>query len=235
MKTFVLVHGSWAGGWQWRPVRERLEAHGHRVLAPTLSGMADRHHVVADDMGLHTHVEDVRALLVWEDLRDVVLVGHSYGGMVVTGAAAAQGARLSHLVYLDAFLPRADEAAWDVLPWQREAFQELRLPEKPWLIRPVDQKTFFPELGEDFDAELLTPMPIATHTEAVGAAPEPGAIPSTYVHATAPAYFDDSAARAAADGMRVVDVAAGHYVHWTHADVVADLLHELATPVTASA
>ncbi len=116
MSTFLLVHGSWSGGWQWEPVRSRLEAAGHRVLAPSLSGMADRHHIATIDMGLQTHIDDIARLLRWERLTEVVLVGHSYGGMVITGAAAAAAAHIAELVYLDAFLPRAGECAWDILP-----------------------------------------------------------------------------------------------------------------------
>ncbi len=224
MSVYVLVHGSWSGGWQWREVRERLERAGHRVLTPSLTGMADRHHIVTDDVGLHTHIDDIARLIEWEELDDVVLVGHSYGGMVITGAAAVRSERVAHLVYLDAFLPRPHECAWDILPWQREAFEPLRLSDRPWLVDPVDVAAFFPELGPDFDTRRLTPMPVATHTEPVGAAPEPGAIAGTYVHATAPAFFDESAQRARSDGMRVIDVDDGHMLLTSSPDAVADIL-----------
>ncbi len=228
MSIYVLVHGSWSGGWQWRDVRERLEAQGHRVLAPSLTGMADRHHTAAADVGLHTHIDDITRLIEWEGLDDVVLVGHSYGGMVITGVAARSD-RIAHVVYLDAFLPRPEECAWDILTWQREAFEPLRLPDRPWLVDPVDVTTFFPELGPDFDTRLLTPMPIATHTEPVGAAPESGRIASTYVHATSPAFFDASAQRAQSDGMRVIDVDEGHMLLSSSPHTVADILLGVAS------
>ena len=224
MTTFVLIHGSWTGGWQWQPVREQLEAAGHRVLAPSLTGMSDRHHVVSEATSLATHIDDVARLLEWERLDDVVLVGHSYGGMVITGAAAREASRIRHLVYLDAFLPRPSESAWDILPWQREAFQTLRRPDRPWLVDPVDTDVFFPELGTDFDASRMTAMPISTHEDPVGAAPEPGSIPSTYIHCTEPAFFDDCAARAAQDGMTVIDIKAGHQALSSHPDTVARIL-----------
>ena len=88
MANFVLVHGSWAGGWQWTTIREALEQEGHRVLAPSLTGMGDRHHLINKNVGLETHIDDIARLIEWEDLDEVVLVGHSYGGMVITGAAA---------------------------------------------------------------------------------------------------------------------------------------------------
>ena len=114
MANFVLVHGSWAGGWQWADIREILESKGHRVLTPSLTGMADRHHLINEDVGLFTHVDDISRLIEWEQLENVILAGHSYGGMVITGVAAKIKERLSHLVYVDAFLPRAGECAWDL-------------------------------------------------------------------------------------------------------------------------
>lgn len=228
MSTFLLVHGSWSGGWQWKPVRELLEREGHRVLTPSLTGMADRHHLATPDIGLRTHIDDIVRLIEWEDLHDIVLVGHSYGGMVITGAASALPGRIAHLVYLDAFLPRPHEAAWDILPWQRDAFETLRRTDRPWLVDPVDMTAFFPELGSDFPTGLLTPMPIATHTDPIGAAPVPGTIPGTFVHATAPAFFDGSCQRAAEDGMRVIDIDAGHMLLTRRPHQIAQLLIDAA-------
>ena len=146
MANFVLVHGSWAGGWEWSGVREILEEKGHRVLAPSLTGMADRHHLISEEVGLHTHIDDVARLIEWEQLDRVVLAGHSYGGMVITGVAPRVKKKLAHLVYVDAFLPRTGECAWDILTWQPEAFETLKLDDKPWQVKPVDTPTFFPEL-----------------------------------------------------------------------------------------
>ncbi|MGH8724055.1 MAG: alpha/beta fold hydrolase, partial [Burkholderiales bacterium] len=109
MTTFVLIHGAWHGGWCWRFVRPLLK--GHEVFAPSLTGLGERKHLVRADIGLDTHIEDVAALLEMEDLKDVVLVGHSYGGMVITGAAARAPARIQRLVYLDAFVPESGKCA----------------------------------------------------------------------------------------------------------------------------
>ena len=87
MTDIVLVHGAWHGGWCWREVAERLRSAGHRVFAPTLTGLADRAHLLSRETGLETHILDIVNLLEWEELDDAVLCGHSYGGMVVTGAA----------------------------------------------------------------------------------------------------------------------------------------------------
>lgn len=226
MANFVLVHGSWAGGWEWAEIREILEARGHRVLAPSLTGMADRHHLVGEEVGLQTHIDDIARLIEWERLDDVVLAGHSYGGMVITGVAPRVRDRLAHLVYVDAFLPRAGECAWDLLPWQREGFQTLRLEDRPWLVKPVDTLTFFPEL-EGFDMSRLTPMTIRTHTDPLPEATTE--VPGTYIQCTRePSYFAEVAERAKGDGMKHVTVEAGHIVILTHPKEVAQILLDAA-------
>jgi pimeloyl-ACP methyl ester carboxylesterase len=114
--TFVLVHGSSGGGWVWRDTVARLRAAGHAAWAPTLTGMGERVHLAGPEIGLDTHVLDVVNVLVYEDLREVVLVGHSYGGMVITGVAGRAPERLAHLVYLDALVPADGQAARDFYP-----------------------------------------------------------------------------------------------------------------------
>lgn len=114
MATFVLVHGGGHGGWCYQKVARRLRADGHEVYTPTLTGLAERSHFVRPGIGLSTHVLDVVNLLRWEDLHDVILVGHSYGGMVITGAADLATDRVTRLVFLDAANPRQGQSLVDV-------------------------------------------------------------------------------------------------------------------------
>lgn len=111
MATFILVHGAFTGGWYWSRVRPHLQAAGHTVWTPTLTGSGERVHLQARSVTLSTHVEDIVNTLVYEDLRDVVLVGHSYGGMVITGVADRAPERLSRLVYFDAAYPAPGQNA----------------------------------------------------------------------------------------------------------------------------
>jgi pimeloyl-ACP methyl ester carboxylesterase len=108
-KTFVLVHGTWHGGWCWRRVADALEKKGHKVYAPSLTGLADRSHLLTRDVNLTTHVNDVVNLVKWEDLKDVVLVGHSSAGFVITEAAEQIGPSVASIVYLDAFVPQSGD------------------------------------------------------------------------------------------------------------------------------
>ncbi|MEW9856603.1 alpha/beta fold hydrolase [Novosphingobium sp. M1R2S20] len=116
MTTFLLVHGGGHGGWCWKPVVRLLRKAGHEVYAPTLSGLADRAHLLSPQLGLDTHIADIAGLMEYEDLTEIVLVGHSYGGMVITGAADRAIERVARLVYLDAAIPQDGEALVDVSP-----------------------------------------------------------------------------------------------------------------------
>jgi pimeloyl-ACP methyl ester carboxylesterase len=114
--TFVLVHGAWFGGWCWQKVIPFLEAAGHEVYAPTLTGLAERASELSPDVGLETHIQDIVGLLEEKDLHGVILVGHSYGAIVITGVVDAVPERIAHLVYLDTFVPRNGESLADVSP-----------------------------------------------------------------------------------------------------------------------
>jgi pimeloyl-ACP methyl ester carboxylesterase len=103
--TFVLVHGAWHGGWCWRRVEDILRAKGYRVFAPSLTGLGDRAHLFSKDISLETHVRDIVSLVEAEELNDFVLVGHSYGGLVISGVADILRDRVSHCVYLDGTVP----------------------------------------------------------------------------------------------------------------------------------
>src|SRR5947208_4541944 len=110
MATFVLVHGAWFGSWCWQKIIPFLEAAGHEVYAPTLTGLAERASELSPEVGLDTHIQDIVGELVEKNLHGVILVGHSYGGMVITGVVDAVPERIAHLVYLDTFVPRDGES-----------------------------------------------------------------------------------------------------------------------------
>jgi pimeloyl-ACP methyl ester carboxylesterase len=112
--TFVLIHGAWGGGWNYQRVGDALQARGHRVYAPSLTGCGERAHLLNGAINLSTHIADVVNLFKYEGIERAVLVGHSYGGMVITGAADRIPERIGALVYLDAFLPESGQSLWDI-------------------------------------------------------------------------------------------------------------------------
>jgi pimeloyl-ACP methyl ester carboxylesterase len=114
MSTFVLVHGGFHGGWCYSRVAERLRAQGHEVYTPTLSGVGERAHLAAQPINLSTHIQDIVATIQVADLNDIILCGHSYGGMVITGVAGQVGERIRTLFYLDASVPEDGQCLLDL-------------------------------------------------------------------------------------------------------------------------
>jgi pimeloyl-ACP methyl ester carboxylesterase len=147
MTTFVLVHGAWGGSYGWRKVRPMLQAAGHEVFTPSLTGLGERSHLASPKVTLSTHIEDVANVLFFEDLHDVVLVGYSYGGMVVTGVIDRMADRVKHLVYLDAFLPNDGQALFTInAPGNTIPAPPPLTETDDWLVPPIERS--FEDLEE---------------------------------------------------------------------------------------
>jgi pimeloyl-ACP methyl ester carboxylesterase len=182
MATFVLVAGAWSGGYRWRAVAQQLRAAGHDVYTPTLTGLGERVHLVSRAVDLDTHILDVVNVLVYEDLIDVVLVGHSYAGMVITGVADRVPERVGHLVYIEAPVPHAGESQADNADQTAQPGLEdlVRREGDGWLV-PVPR---FPD-GSPMSSRL-TPHPFATVTQKLHLTNEhaTAALPKTYILCT---------------------------------------------------
>jgi len=122
LATFVLVHGAWTGGWGYKKTAQLMRAEGHEVYVVTLTGLGERSHLAHPGITLSTHIQDVVNVFEYEDITDAILVGHSYGGMVVTGVSGRVAERIRTLVYLDAFLPSNGQALWDLAGEQGRQF-----------------------------------------------------------------------------------------------------------------
>jgi pimeloyl-ACP methyl ester carboxylesterase len=242
---FVLIHGAWHGGWCWDAVRARLEAAGHRVHTPTLPGLAERVGELTSALGLADHIASVIAFIEAAQLRDIVLVGHSYGGMVITGVADALAARIAQLVYLDAAVPRDGESMVSYgAPRPAEAIAaasaglQARAPDGI-AMQPLPPEALGIAPGHPAHAVLaarMTPHPIKTWLDPI-ALPHGGGprdLPRTYLHCTAPvleaSQFPYIARLAAADpDWRYGEIATGHEAMLTAPDQVArHLLDTLA-------
>jgi pimeloyl-ACP methyl ester carboxylesterase len=144
MSTYVLVHGAWRGGWIWKRVRRELQERCHEVFTPTLTGVGERSHLLTPQINLEPHIADVINLIRWEELSDVVLCGHSYGGCVVSGVADRIPEKISALVHLDAFVPEDGQRLHDTLPPEaREAqLEATRKAGEGWKMPPIPPETF---------------------------------------------------------------------------------------------
>ena len=143
MTDYVRIHGAWHDSWCWTRVRHRLSAETHRVFTPTLTGIGERSHLLSRDVGLDTHIADVANLILWEDLSEVIMVGHSYGGVVARHVADRIPDRIRSLVYLDAFVPDNGKALLDYLPDNGKRYRELALANGGgWKIPPPPARSF---------------------------------------------------------------------------------------------
>jgi pimeloyl-ACP methyl ester carboxylesterase len=235
--TFVLVHGGWHGGWCWRDIAPTLRAAGHDVYAPTLTGLGARAHlldVLGPRLDLETHVADVVGVLEYEDVRDAVLVGHSYGGMVIAGAADRAADRVSQLIYLDAFVPADGQSLFDLLSPERRAYFQERArdggdgsrvpPPSPAALGVTD------ETQARWLAARLTAQPLRTFEQPIvltGASPATS-LPRTYVHCTVSptaASFAPFAAKARdAPDWRYQELPTAHDAMVTEPAAVAEVL-----------
>lgn len=163
MANFVLVHGAWSGGFVWRPNAQALRRAGHEVFTPTLTGVGERAHLLRAGIDLDTHIADVLGVIKYEQLSDIVLCGHSYGGMVVTGVADAVPDKIASLVYLDAFVPENGQAMSDLVPAGRNPPQSDGI-----AVQPLPASAFgaSPEKAAQREA-LMSPHPAATLTQKI--------------------------------------------------------------------
>ena len=170
MTTYVLVHGAWGGGWKFARVAEALRKRGHSVFTPTLTGAGERAHLLSGDINLTTHVADILGVIRTEDLSDIVLLGHSYGGMVITAVADKIPEKIAALVYLDAFVPQDGQSLFDLnIPANTQMFLERAGNNGGLLIPPPPAKAYFGVNDNDaarVDA-LAAPQPIGTMIEKV--------------------------------------------------------------------
>ncbi|MDT0401269.1 alpha/beta fold hydrolase [Streptomyces edwardsiae] len=190
MATFLLVHGAWHSGRSWERVVPLLETAGHRVFAPSLTGHGDKVHLAGPGVGLDTHVDDVVRLITEEDLDDVVLVGHSYAGLVISSTANRVPERVAHLVYLDAMVPEDGESAIDVQPGTRRLVELAERSESGWRVPPLpEQPAPFGLFGVTDPADVawlrgtLSDQPVGCLRQPVRLDdPAVDAIPRTHIH-----------------------------------------------------
>ena len=222
--VLVSVHGAWAGGWQFKKVAVLLEARGYKVYRPSLSGLGEHFNTASPGIGLATHIDDIVNMILFEDLHDVILLGHSYGGMVITGVADRIPERISRLIYLDAFLPANGES---VMTIRKVGALQIEKMTKDGFIIPNWVK---PE--KPFPKDV--PHPLKTFTDPIVLTnPAAARIPSTYILTVEKGKkpedddFFPSAERARARGWPVLIMEASHVPQWYLPEATADLLSSI--------
>jgi pimeloyl-ACP methyl ester carboxylesterase len=186
MSTFVVAHGAWSGGWTWKKMRPLMLERGHELFTPTQTGIGERSHLADLDINLETHIADILGVLRFENLNDVVLIGHSYGGMVATGVADRASDRISRLIYLDAFVPRDGQSVSDLVGEQgRARYAEARCAAGEVARMPPNPMP--PDTSEE-DVAWAVPLrvmqPLGTFEQPLPLTGAVDQVPRTYVYCT---------------------------------------------------
>lgn len=236
---FVLVHGAFQSAGTWDLVASRLQAGGCRTIAATLTGLGTDAGVLSETVTLDTHIRDVVAILEREDLRDVVVVGHSYAGMIITGVAEHVRHRIARLVYIDAFVPEHGQSAMQLLPPNiQEGFRKLAAPDVSWRLRPTDHLLDLWALehgpARDFVKARLCDFTIRCFEQPLEAPTHAAAwLPRTFIAGArqgcpAKVVFDPFAARAQQEGWPYHELPTGHDPQAEMPDAVSALLQRAA-------
>ena len=220
--TFVIVHGAWAGGWEHKKLGEALQADGNIVYRATLTGQGERSHLASPDINLSLHIQDVVNLIEWEDLHDVVLVGHSYGGMVITGVVDRIPERIKHVIYVDAALPENGENAYQAISGKSTS--------------PFKAVNGFVSIADMHDKPVphIVPMSEKTFTEPIVLKNQDRArrVPTTYILTVDKGNRPDqdmffrAYERANARGWKTMIMEGDHIVHLTKTKELAKFLED---------
>jgi pimeloyl-ACP methyl ester carboxylesterase len=230
-KTFLVCHGAWSAGWAWKKMHPLMRAAGHRLVTPTYTGLGERDHLANPSIDLETHIQDVLNVIKYEDLRDIALIGHSYGGMVATGVADRARDRIAQLIYIDAFVPRHGQSLLDLNEPARQRMLDAVKAGDGWRLSPNPPPPDTPPA----DVEWLTArrvdqpfkcfeMPLRLHGGEL-------TLPRNYVYAkraTPADTFGPFAERAKSEaGWRYFEIDASHAPNVTAPETLFELLQKI--------
>jgi pimeloyl-ACP methyl ester carboxylesterase len=232
--TFLVCHGAWSAGWAWKKMHPLMAAAGHRLVTPSYTGLGEREHLANPSIDLETHIQDILNVIKYEDLRDIVLIGHSYGGMVATGVADRVRDRINQLIYLDAFVPKHGQSLLDLNEPARQRMEELAKVGDGWRVPPNPTPPDTPQADLEWLTERRVDMPIKCFLmplELRGGGEL--TLPRSYIYATriAPAdTFGQFAKRTKSEaGWRYHEIDASHSPHVTAPEALMALLGKIVS------
>jgi pimeloyl-ACP methyl ester carboxylesterase len=241
VSTYVLVHGAWRGSWIWKRVRRLIQARGHEVFTPTLTGVADRSHLSSPNVNLDTHINDVANLIRWEELSDVILCGHSYGGCVVSGVADRVPEQIGALVYLDAFVLENGQCLNDMIPPEvrRKRLALVNEVGEGWKLPPIPAEEFnVNPRDRDWVNRQGTMQSMATFEQPLHLTGAINQIKNvTYILASgwSPSPFPQFHEKAKAKRWKTITIECGHDVMLDRPEELAELLLAVSPQRFASA
>jgi pimeloyl-ACP methyl ester carboxylesterase len=228
--TFLVCHGAWSAGWAWKKMHPLMAAVGHGLVTPTYTGVGERDHLANPSIDLETHIQDVLNVIRYEDLRDIVLIGHSYGGMVATGVADRARERIAQLIYLDAFVPKDGQSLLDLNEPARQRLQELAKA-GGWQVPPNPTPPDTSEADVAWLTERRVPQPIKCFEMPLKLRGGELTLPRSYIYAiraTPADTFRPFAERAKSEpGWRYYQLDASHSPNVTAPEALMALLQRI--------
>jgi pimeloyl-ACP methyl ester carboxylesterase len=229
--TFLVCHGAWSAGWAWKKMHPLMAAAGHRLVTPSYTGLGEREHLANPSIDLETHIQDILNVIKYEDLREIVLIGHSYGGMVATGVADRARDRISQLIYLDAFVPDDGQSLLDLNEPARQRMEELAKDGDGWRVPPNPTPPDTPPADLEWLTERRVDMPIKCFLMPLTLRGGELTLPCSYIYATriTPAdTFGQFAKRTKSEaGWHYHEIDASHSPHVTAPEVLMALLQRI--------
>ena len=232
MAVFVVAHGAWSSGWAWRKMRPLMRAAGHEIFTPSYTGLGEREHLASQAVNLTLHITDIVNVLEFEDLRDVVVIGHSFGGVVATGVADRARDRVARVIYVDAFVPEHGQSLMDLLPpHARDAMRNgARLADDGQRVPPRDMPPDTPQEIRAWAMPRRVAHPIAAFEEPLCLSGEP-LPPRAYIYCQridGDDRFGSFAARARREGWPYAEIDASHNPHISAPQELCALLQQLS-------
>jgi pimeloyl-ACP methyl ester carboxylesterase len=229
--TFLVCHGAWSAGWAWKKMHPLMIAAGHRLVTPTYTGLGEREHLANPSIDLETHIQDILNVIKYEDLRDIVLIGHSYGGMVATGVADRARDRITQLIYLDAFVPDDGQSLLDLNEPGRQHMRGLAKAGDGWRVPPNPTPSDTPAADIEWLTQRRVHMPIKCFEMPLKLQGGELTLPRSYIYATriTPAdTFGLFARRAKSQpGWRYYEIDASHSPNVTAPEALTALLQQI--------
>lgn len=232
MATFLVAHGAWSAGWAWKKMRPLLHARGHELFTPTHTGLGERAHLASPAIDLETHIADILGVLQFEDLKNVILIGHSYGGMVATGVADRARERIATLVYVDAFAPRDGDSVFSLTPDRQAVMVEAaRKSGDGWKMPANPMPPDTSEADQAWAMPRRMPQPLKTFEQKLKLQHGELTLPRHYIYSkrcTPDDRFRRFHDRAKREGWGHNEIDASHNPHITAPEALAALLHGIA-------
>jgi len=182
-KTFLVCHGAWSAGWAWKKMHPLMSKAGHRLVTPTYTGLGERAHLAHPGIDLEAHIADMLAVIKYEELRDIVLIGHSYGGMVATAVADRARDKVKELIYIDAFVPADGQSLFDLNEVARPLMQAAAKSGDGWRVppNPTPPDTSVEDVAWLTDRRVHMPIKCFEQKLKISA---PLTLPRSYIYAT---------------------------------------------------